>query len=76
MVNFNPSNRFSKSYPPNSIHNYLAHPSGANEAIQIALEPEFTGGTSKSLKYLSLIENLWFDKPLGNFHVKLKHLKK
>ncbi|WP_390454893.1 hypothetical protein [Chryseobacterium sp. Alg-005] len=43
--------------------------------ITIALEPEFTGGISKSLKYLSLIEKLWFEKPLGNFHVRWKHLK-
>lgn len=43
--------------------------------ITIALEPEFTGGISKSLKYLTLIENLWFDKSLGNFHIKWKHLK-
>lgn len=43
--------------------------------ITIALEPEFTGGISKSLKYLSLIEKNWFEKPLGNFHVRWRHLK-
>lgn len=46
------------------------------EGITIALEPEYTGGISKSLKYLSLIEKLWFDKSLGNFSVQWKHLKR
>lgn len=46
------------------------------QGITIALEPKYTGGMSKSLKYLSLIEKLWFDKPLGNFHIQWKHLKK
>jgi hypothetical protein len=41
--------------------------------ITIALEPEFTGGISKSMKYLSLVEKLWFE-PIGNHHVKWKHL--
>lgn len=45
------------------------------DGITIALEPEHTGGISKSFKYLSSIEKLWFDKPLGNFDVQWKHLK-
>lgn len=44
------------------------------EGITIALEPEFTGGISKSLKYLSLIEKLWFNKPIGNWDIEWKHL--
>jgi len=43
--------------------------------ITIALEPGFTGGISKSLKYLTLIENLWFDKSIGSYHLRWKHLK-
>lgn len=44
------------------------------EGITIALEPEFTGGISKSLKYMSLIEKLWFNKPIGNWNIKWNHL--
>ncbi|TVZ48645.1 hypothetical protein [Olleya sp. Hel_I_94] len=43
--------------------------------ITIALEPKYTGGISKSMKYLSLIENLWFNRPIGNWDVEWKHLK-
>lgn len=44
--------------------------------ITIALEPGFTGGISKSLKYLSLIEKNWFIKPLGNHHIRWRHLER
>ncbi len=45
------------------------------QGITIALEPEYTGGISKSMKFLSLIEKLWFSNSIGNFHVQWKHLK-
>jgi hypothetical protein len=37
MVEFKPLNKYSVSYPSNSVHHSLSHPSDANEAIQIAL---------------------------------------
>lgn len=43
--------------------------------ITLALEPEYTGGISKSLKYLSIIEKSWFNKSLGNWNVSWKHKK-
>lgn len=45
------------------------------DGITIALEPEYTGGITKSLKYLSMIEKLWFDKSLGNWDVNWRHIK-
>lgn len=45
------------------------------QGITIALEPIHCGGISKSLKYLSIIEELWFNQSLGH-GVEWKHLHK
>lgn len=46
------------------------------QGITIALEPEFTGGIRKSLKFLSIIEKLWFSKSIGNKSIEWNHLEK
>ena len=44
------------------------------QGITIALDPKYTGGISKSLEYLELISNFWFDNSIGNRNIKWKHL--
>lgn len=44
------------------------------EGLTIALEPKCTGGISKSLKILSLIEKKWFNKSIGPMNVCWNHL--
>lgn len=39
------------------------------QGITIALEPEYTIGISKSMKFLSLIEKLWFRNFTGNWQL-------
>ncbi|MCJ7801468.1 MAG: UPF0489 family protein [Candidatus Marinimicrobia bacterium] len=40
--------------------------------ITIALEPDCTGGISKSYEYLSILESLWFENYIGRYGVKWK----
>lgn len=44
------------------------------EGITIALEPKYTGGISKSLKLLSIIEREWFDRSIGPKNVCWRHI--
>lgn len=38
------------------------------QGFTIAMEPEYTGGIEKSLRFLVLLENLFFKKSIGNWH--------
>ncbi|NHZ84590.1 MAG: hypothetical protein GWP19_01750 [Planctomycetia bacterium] len=40
--------------------------------VTIALEPDCSGGISKSFEYLSIIESLWFENYIGRFGIKWK----
>lgn len=44
------------------------------EGFTIALEPKCTGGISKSLKYISLLTDLFFDQNFHNWECNWKHL--
>jgi hypothetical protein len=44
------------------------------DGFTIALEPEHTGGISKSLKYLSLLNKILFKGEILHWHCKWKHL--